>query len=92
MATADYVLSLCDAVHEHPKVNFGMAGRIGMQNSYNTEASKVIHSLVTFSPAPESVSEEFLKELQKVHGMAPLGVLLICMLIGILGLVISKTL
>jgi hypothetical protein len=84
MATADYVLSLCDAVHEHPKVSFGMAGRIGMQNSsYNTEASKLIHSLVTFSPAPESVSKEFLKELQKVHGMAPLGNLSICVLIGI---------
>jgi hypothetical protein len=83
MAIADYVLSLCDAVHEHPKVSFGIAERIGMQNSYNTEASKIIHSLVTFSPAPESVSEEFLKELQKVHGVAPLGNLSICVLIGI---------
>jgi hypothetical protein len=73
MATANYVLSLCDAVHEHPRVSFGIAVRVGLQSSLNVEASKVIHSLVTFSPAPESVSEEFLNELRKVHGIAPLG-------------------
>jgi hypothetical protein len=33
----------------------------------------VIHSIVIFSPAPESVAEAFLIELEKVEGMSSLG-------------------
>jgi hypothetical protein len=45
-----------------------------MQNStFNVEASKVIHGIVTFSPAPESVSLEFLNELGQVDGLEQLG-------------------
>ena len=83
MAIAEYVLSLCNAVDAHQTLSFGLAVRIGTQTStFNVEACKVIHSIVTFSPAPESVSVEFLNELEKVHDIRPLGSL-IYMLIDI---------
>jgi hypothetical protein len=70
----EYVLSLCAAINEKPSVSLRITVRIGTQNStFNVEASKVIHGIVTFSPAPESVSLEFLNELGQVDGLEQLG-------------------
>ena len=84
MATAGYVLSLCEAVDAEPNLTLGTAVRIGMPNSsFNVEASKIIHSLVSFSLASETVAVEFLNELEKVLGMAPLGNFSVWMLTGV---------
>ncbi|KIM44992.1 hypothetical protein M413DRAFT_442950 [Hebeloma cylindrosporum] len=49
--------------------------RIGATNSkVNLETTKVIHSILTFSPAPDAVAVEFLNELEKVKGIATLVV------------------
>ena len=48
--------------------------RIGAKDSnFQFEMSKVIHSIINFSPAAESVSVEFLNEFEKVDGLEPLG-------------------
>jgi hypothetical protein len=68
-----YLLTLCTAVQESGK-SLGIAVRIGSSNSkINVEASKVIHGILTFSPAPDSMAVHFLNELEKVHGMRYLG-------------------
>jgi hypothetical protein len=50
--------------------SFGVAIRIGASSSmFNVESTKVIHVLLTFSPASDLMAREFLKELQKVSGI-----------------------
>ncbi|KIM36522.1 hypothetical protein M413DRAFT_288172 [Hebeloma cylindrosporum] len=67
---AEYLISLCTLAQESGE-SFGIAMRIGaLTSQFNVEASKVIHSIVTFSPAPASVAIEFLNELEKVKGIA----------------------
>lgn len=57
---AQYLISLC-ALTQESQESFGIAMRIGTSNSkFNVEASKVIHSILTFSPAPDAVAVEFL--------------------------------
>ncbi|KAJ3569579.1 hypothetical protein NP233_g4960 [Leucocoprinus birnbaumii] len=47
--------------------------RIGASNSkFNIESTKVIHKILTFSPAPDAVAVEFLNELEKVKGITSL--------------------
>ena len=72
---APYLLALCDAAQlEETNMIFGMARRIGTQSStFDLHAAKVIHSLVTFSPASESLAIEFLNEFQKVDALGHLG-------------------
>ena len=68
-----YVLTLCTAVQESGE-SLGVAMRIGWSISkFNVEATKVICSILTFSPAPDSMAVEFLNELAKVSGMEYLG-------------------
>ena len=70
---APYLLALCDAAQE-TNMTFGLARGIGAQGStFDFQAAKVIHSLVTFSPASESLAIEFLNEFQKVTALAHLG-------------------
>jgi hypothetical protein len=70
---APYILALCEAAQQS-SVTFGMATRLGAQNqSFNVDAAKVIHSIVTFSPATESVAIDFLNEFQKVSCLHHLG-------------------
>jgi hypothetical protein len=70
---AQYLIALCAAAQEKGE-SFGIAVRIGASHSkLKIEATKVIHSILSFSPAPESVAVEFLNELAKVHGMSHLG-------------------
>ena len=83
MAIADYVLALCEAINASPVISLGTAVRIDTPNSFENDASKIIQSLVTFSPAPEAVPVEVLNELQKIDGLAPLSKLLIWMQIGV---------
>ena len=74
MATSGYILSLCDIINNQTDISFGIAVRIGAKDSiFQFETSKVIHSIVNFSPAAESVSVEFLNEFEKVDGLEPLG-------------------
>jgi hypothetical protein len=73
IAPAEYFISLCNLAQESQE-SFGIAIRIGASNSkFNVEATKVIHSILTFSPAPDTVAVEFLNELEKVEGMEFLG-------------------
>jgi len=76
---APYLISLCDAV-EDSYLSLGLVSRLGVQSStFKPDAERLIKSIVTFSPAPESVAIEFLFELQKVSGLGDLGnVSLIC--------------
>jgi hypothetical protein len=61
-------------------LSFGIDMRIGAKDSiFQFEASKVIHSIVSFSPAADSVSVEFLNEFEKVDGLGPLGNPSICL-------------
>ena len=62
---APYILALCEAA-QRSSVTFGLATRHGNQNSpFNVDAAKVIHSVVTFSPATESVVTEFFNEFAR---------------------------
>ena len=67
-----YLLTLCTAIQESGDSS-GVAVRIGSSVSFNVEATKVIHGILTFSPAPDSMAVEFLNELAKVSGMEYLG-------------------
>jgi hypothetical protein len=70
---AQYLISLCTATQQSDEP-FGVAVRIGSSDSkFEAAASKVIHSVLTFSPAPDTMAVEFLNELSKVAGMASLG-------------------
>ena len=68
-----YLLTLCTVVQESNE-SLGVAVRIGSSISeFNVEATKVIHAILTFSLAPDSMAVEFLNELTKVSGMGYLG-------------------
>ena len=68
-SAAPYLLALCDTA-KNSTFSFGVATRLGAQSSkFEIDAAKLIHSMVTFSPAPESVAIEFLQEFQKVGGV-----------------------
>ena len=70
---APYLLALCDAAQESD-LSFGPATRLGATTAtFDIPAAKVIHSLVTFSPASESVAIEFLNEFEKVPCLKHLG-------------------
>jgi hypothetical protein len=70
---APYLLALCDA-SQALDVDFGLARRLGTQSStLNVPANRVIHSVVTFSPASETVALEFLVKFQKVSALSDLG-------------------
>ena len=72
-APAEYLVSLCTAAQESNE-SFGIAFRIGsVQSSFNAEATKVIHSILVFSPAPDTAAVEFLNEFEKVNGLSSLG-------------------
>ena len=69
----EYVLALCNAVQESCE-SMGVAVRLHASTStFNTEAIKVISSIVTYSPAPETMAIKFLNSLAKVSGMEYLG-------------------
>jgi hypothetical protein len=71
--TAPYLISLCDAA-QNSDFSFGVTSRLTTQSStFNLDAAKLIRSIVTFSPASESVAIEFLHEFQKVWGINHLG-------------------
>ena len=66
---APYLLGLCGAAQQSG-VEFGPATQLGAKNStFNISAVKVIHSVVTFSPAGERVAMEFMQQFQKVSAM-----------------------
>ena len=68
-----YLLMLCTEVQESGE-SLGVAARIGSSiSNFNVEASKVMHGILTFSPAPDSMAVEFLNELANVSGMGYLG-------------------
>jgi len=68
-----YLISLCTIAQEANE-SFGLAIRIGTSDpKFNIETTKVIHSILTFSPAPDSMAVEFLNELNKVSGISYLG-------------------
>jgi len=82
IAPAEYLISLCTLAQDSQE-SFGIAMRIGASNSkFNLEATKVIHSILTFSPAPDAVAVEFLNELEKVKGIAFLGQWSLCVPAG----------
>jgi hypothetical protein len=65
-----YLLTLCNVVQESGE-SLGIAVRTdSLAPEFNVEAAKVIHSILSFSPA---MAVEFLKELEKVSGMGYLG-------------------
>jgi len=73
MHAAPYLLSLCDLV-KTSHFSLGVVSRLHTQKStFNIEAASLIHSIVTYSPASESVAIEFLYEFTKVSGMNHLG-------------------
>src|SRR6267143_1141452 len=68
-----YLLALCDTA-QSSNFSFGVASRLGTQSStFNIDTAKLIHSIVKFSPASESVAIEFLHEFHKVPGITHLG-------------------
>ena len=72
-APSQYLITLCAAAQQSDEP-FGIAVRIGSSDSkFNTATSKVIHSILTFSPAPDTMAVEFLNELRKVTGIETLG-------------------
>ena len=82
IAPAEYLISLCTLAQESQE-SFGIALRIGASNcKFNVEATKVIHSILTFSPAPDAVAVEFMNELERVKGIAFLGQWLLCVPAG----------
>ena len=74
-APAQYLITLCTAAQQLGLDEaFGVAVRIGSSDSkVKAPTTKVIHSILTFSPAPDSVAVEFLNELSKVANMGSLG-------------------
>jgi hypothetical protein len=73
MSPAQYLLALCSTAIESNE-SFGLATRIGSSNStFKIETTSVIHSILTFSPAPDTLAAEFLHELEKVWGMSFIG-------------------
>ena len=84
-APAQYLITLCAATQQ-PDLDepFGVAVRIGSSDSkFKAAATKVIHSILEFSPAADTVAVEFLNELSKVTGMASLGKWSLCIPVGI---------
>jgi hypothetical protein len=70
---APYLLSLCEAV-EYSDFSFGVVSRLDTQKStFELDAAKLIHSIVKYSPASESVAMEFLFEVQKISGINDSG-------------------
>jgi len=70
---AQYLISLCTTAQQSDET-FGVAVRISSSNSkFEAAATKVIHSILTFAPAPNAMAVEFLIELEKVPGMSHLG-------------------
>jgi len=70
---APYLLALCNAAHDSD-FSFGVAVRLGMESSgFEVETTKLIDSIVKFSPATESVAIEFLQQFQNVPGVNQLG-------------------
>jgi hypothetical protein len=70
---ASYILGLCEAAQQS-SVGFGPATRLSTQSlTFNIDAAKVIHSIVKFSPAAESVALEFLNKFQEVSRLRHLG-------------------
>ena len=70
---APYILALCEAAQQS-SVTFGPATRLGTQSStFNIDTAKVIHCIVRFSPATESVAIQFLNEFEKVSRLRHLG-------------------
>ena len=70
---AQYLIALCDAAQGKDE-SFGIAVRNGASHSkFKIETTKVIRSVLTFSPASESVAVEFINELAKVPGISHLG-------------------
>ena len=68
-----YLLTLCTAIQESGE-SLGVAVRIDSSTAkFNVEATKVIHGILTFSPAPDLMAVEFLNQLAKVSGMGYLG-------------------
>ena len=73
MSPAKYLLALCSTAIEYNE-SFGLATRIGSSNpTFKIETTRVIHSILTFSPAPNTLATEFLHELEKVWGMSFIG-------------------
>jgi hypothetical protein len=66
---APYLLSLCDLA-KTSEFSFGIVSRL---HTFNVEASRLIHGIVTFSPASESMAIEFLHEFEKVSYLKDLG-------------------
>ena len=72
---APYLLSLCDLA-KTSEFSFGMVSRLHTQTStFKVEASKLIHGIVTFSPASESMAIQFLHEFEKISYLKDLGIL-----------------
>jgi hypothetical protein len=83
-APAQYLITLCNAAQQ-PDLEepFGVVVRIGLSDSkFKAATTKVIHSILTFSPAADAVAVEFLNELSKVTGMAGLGTWSLCIPVG----------
>ena len=60
ISPADYILALCNTAEES-KQSLGTAVRFGMSNAqFQFEVTKVIHSIVTFSPAVDAVATDLL--------------------------------
>ena len=74
-APTQYLITLCTATQQLGLDEyFGVAVRFGSSDSkFKAPTTKVIHSILTFSPAPDSVAVEFLNELSKVTNMGSLG-------------------
>src|SRR5271170_5828550 len=73
MPLAPYLISLCEAAQK-AGFSFGIATLLGTQDStLNVDATKLISSIVTFSPAQESVAIEFLQKFQNIPGIRHLG-------------------
>ena len=72
-APAQYLITLCTAAQQSDEP-FRVAVRIGWSDSkFKAATTKVIQSILAFSPAPDTVAVKFLNELSKVTGIASLG-------------------
>jgi len=71
ISPAKYLLALCNAAEESHK-SLGTAIRLGASNS-QFQVTKVIHSIVTFSPATDAVAVDFLKQLGGIEDISHLG-------------------
>ena len=73
MTPAQYLIPLCTTAQQLNQ-SFGLAIRIGASNpKFQFETTKVIHSILMFSPAPDTMAVAFLNELEKVKGISFLG-------------------